>query len=208
MSFIVKVCGFLFACILMIIGAIVLLDALGLTGFISAGYSHYMNSANSFLLVFIGAVLLIIGLMLILGVLFVRPSKVAKVPGTNGKNDIYVTLSTIQEIIKRTAFATPGIVGIHTKIKSGSSGLKLDLRVKVNYEDRITTVTQYLQNEVKEVVEASTSLPVKSVRVLVTKADSEAAGNGGSSKRDGLTTQKEAMPYATGVDKLNNEDKK
>ncbi len=47
------------------------------------------------------------------------------------------------------------------------------LRVKVNYEDKITTVGRTLQDTVKSVVETSTSLPVKSVRVLVAKADTD-----------------------------------
>ncbi len=207
MSFIIKVCGFVFACLLMITGAVVLLDALGFTSLITYGYSWITDSATTFLLIFIGAVLLIIGLLLILGALFVRPAKVAKVPGTNGKDDIYVTLSTIQEIIKKTAFATPGIVGINTKIKSGNGGLKLDLRVKVNYDDKITTVTQYLQSEVKEVVESSTSLPVKVVRVLVTKADSDTTGSGNLRRKEIANASRDAEIDGNVMDKANDEGK-
>lgn len=187
-SFIMKVSGILFSCLLVITGAVLLLDIAGLTHIVRYGYEAFSSSTNTLFFICLGAILLVAGFLLLCGALFVRPPKVAKVPGTEQSNDIYVSLPTIQDIIRRTAFATPGIVGINTRIRTGKKGLKLELRVKVNYEDKITTITQYLQHEVKKVVEESTSLPVHSVNVLVTKADTEIAagaektgnnGNGG-----------------------------
>ncbi|MEG1336082.1 MAG: alkaline shock response membrane anchor protein AmaP [Clostridiales bacterium] len=173
MSVFNKFFSFIFGCILVISGILIFTDGLGFTYVAEFLSDMLRNGVKDPLTLLVGGLVFILGMVIILAILCIKPPKSVKVPGTQKANAVYVTLNTIENMAKTTAMAVPGVVTVNTKIKNSHQGLCLRVRISVSYDDKITAVTEQLQDDIKTLIEASTSLPVKSVEVLVIKAAGE-----------------------------------
>ena len=176
MSVINKICTFILVCLLLAGGAVLILDAVGLTDILTAGYAYIENSSTLFL-VLCGCVLIALAILIVLVKILIRPAKTAKIPAADGHNSVLITLATLEDMVKNTALAIPGVVGVTAKVRAKHSGLYVQTKIRVTYEDRVTSITSKLQDDVKLVIEASTTLPVKSVAVFVTKAAGETSAD-------------------------------
>lgn len=165
--------SFVFGCILVILGVITFTDGLGLT-YVAENLAYvWQYGVEGSITLLSGVVVFALGLVIILANLCIRGPKAVKVPGTDKSNAVYVTLNTIENMARNAALAVPGVVSVNTKIKSRSKGLCLRVRISVSFEDKINYVTERLQQDIHDLIEGSTSLPVNSVEVLVVKASGE-----------------------------------
>lgn len=173
MSLINRICCFLFVLLLLAAGAVLILDILGFTIIIDSFYAIFSIDAYRNIMLICGGILIVLGLLIILAKILMRPPKKAKIPAVGDRDVVYITLATLEDMAKNTALAIPGVVGIHTKVKTGQGGLFVYAKVRVSYDDQVTAITSRLQDDIKLVIESSTTLPVKRVSVYVTKAAGE-----------------------------------
>lgn len=170
MALINRLCCILFILVLLAAGGVLLLDLFGLTVIVDNAYALFSSGVYSRLLLVCGAILFLLGLLLLLAKLFIRPPKKAKIPAAGQRDAVYITLATLEDMAKNTAINIPGVIGVHPKVKVRQGGLIVNMRVRVSYEDQVTAITSRLQDDVKLVIEASTTLPVHHVNIYVTKA--------------------------------------
>lgn len=81
--------------------------------------------------------------------------------------EVRISYGTIQNLALKAATTTRGISEIKSRIRSGPSGLDIELRAAVDGEISIPQVTEQTQRAVKHHIEEMTGLPVANVSVFV-----------------------------------------
>lgn len=170
MSVINKLFSVLLGCGLVIAGAVVFCDGIGFSHVVEMVTYMFADGIKGATALLVGGVFVLVGAALLLANLCIKPPKAVRVPGTPKNNAVYVTLNTIENMAKTTAMAVPGVVSVSTKIKTKRGGICLRVKISVTSDDKITAVTEHLQDDIKTLIEGSTSLNVLSVGVLVVKA--------------------------------------
>ncbi|MEE0776770.1 MAG: alkaline shock response membrane anchor protein AmaP [Bacillota bacterium] len=169
MSHLNKFVSLVFGCLLAISGVIYLLDGIF--------HSHFAMMITEAVVshgaVVLGIVFLFLGILILALNFLVKPQKTVKVPGAPSEKPVHVALSTIESMAKNAALAVPGVSNVSTKIKNSRRGLLLDVNIHMEYDDKITAITEQLQDDIKTLIESGTTVPVQSVRVTVIKAAGE-----------------------------------
>lgn len=164
-----KIASMVFGCVLAITGIIYLID-----GFFHSHLAVFITQAiTNHGALAVGGILLLAGCFIVLLNVLVRPQKAVKIPGTGSGKTVQVSLNTIESMAKSAAMEIPGVSNVGTKIKNSRRGLILDVSIHMAYEDKITAVTEQLQDDIKTLIESGTTVPVHSVRVTVIKAKGE-----------------------------------
>ncbi|MCK9911056.1 alkaline shock response membrane anchor protein AmaP, partial [Microbacteriaceae bacterium K1510] len=86
--------------------------------------------------------------------------------------EVNITLNTIQTIAERAARKVKGVRDLRTAVRALESGNIISLRVAVDGETPIPDMTQRLQYDVKEQVEAIAGVTITEVSVVVTEVAS------------------------------------
>ncbi len=185
MSHFNKLISMVFGCVLVAWGIVNLLDGLfhsRLTVLITQTIADHGALAFGFALLLLGGCIIILNLV-------IRPQRTVKVPGSSSQKTVQVALSTIESMAKNAALAVPGVSNVNTKIKNSRRGLILDISIHMEYHDKITAVTEQLQDDIKTLIESGTTVPVHSVQVTVVKAAGEKDAAGYRSNQKAATRQ-------------------
>ncbi|WP_139489322.1 alkaline shock response membrane anchor protein AmaP [Brevibacillus dissolubilis] len=118
----------------------------------------------------VAIIFLIISLRFFLSAFSFRRSREEK--GIYQRNEygvVNISLETIRAIAERTAKKVNGVKGLVTKVKSDQTRNTIILRVTTDGETSIPQMTQALQYEVKNQVEAITGVDIAEVTVVVSE---------------------------------------
>lgn len=81
--------------------------------------------------------------------------------------DIKISLNAIESTVIKAAYDITGVKNIKTKIIKFQEGIKLDLRVSLFPDVKITDITNDIQKNVKTHVEEVTGVSVKEIKITV-----------------------------------------
>lgn len=101
-----------------------------------------------------------------------KPRQEKGIRQRNELGEVNITLNTIQTIAERAARKVKGVRDLRTAVRALESGNIISLRVAVDGETPIPDMTQRLQYDVKEQVEAIAGVTITEVSVVVTEVAS------------------------------------
>ncbi|GAA4709829.1 alkaline shock response membrane anchor protein AmaP [Brevibacillus fulvus] len=96
-----------------------------------------------------------------------KPRKEKGIRQRTDLGEVNITINTIQTIAERAARKVKGVLDLKTTVKALESGNLISLRVGVDGETSIPEITQQLQFNVKEQVEAIAGVTITEVAVVV-----------------------------------------
>lgn len=81
--------------------------------------------------------------------------------------DIQISLETVENLALRAANRVRGIKDLKARVKVNNAGLEIVIRIIVDGESPIPTLTEEVQNQVKSLIEEITGIPVAEISVFV-----------------------------------------
>ena len=115
------------------------------------------------------AVLVILAVLLFI-VAFSRTKKANRIKvATEEGNEIEISLSAIDNVVRRAANSVPQVKGLNTNLAVVNDGLNIDLNVTVPTDEALPAVGAAVRQAVNEQVTAMTGVVPRKVRVQVVK---------------------------------------
>lgn len=115
----------------------------------------------------ISAIILLISIRFLLLSIKNEASRPPSVDQRTDIGDIRISLETLRNLALKSATRVKGAQEIKVKVQLTASGIEIIVRVFVDGERSITSITEEVQQSVKEYVEDITGIPVASVSVFV-----------------------------------------
>lgn len=119
------------------------------------------------------------GILIILWALFsfvyslTAGTREESISGQGPLGDVDISLSTIENIIQRTAKQIKGVREVKPRVKVKKEGLLLSVEVNILPDIHIPAMAQQLQENIKEQVEKMTGTVVEQVKVIVRDVQQE-----------------------------------
>lgn len=171
-----KICGILFAIVMVFVGLVIFGEVLGFSSLFEYLSTVLSNRANFWGVLLTSLVLIVVGLALLLLNLRIKGHKSVKVKTEDGSDSTYVNLTTIDGIIRKTSMDIDGVESVKPEIISNGKSIKVLLKVKLKDDLLIPNISVNLQNAVKNTLVNDTCVVVKSVKVLVVKSTIDTEG--------------------------------